>query len=156
MFTVSVEQAVATPTLVDWAFNDNGSFYDQYDASIPLNTYLPANFNISNFNWETGLGTISVTYDTPGLHSLLAFFDQEIVEADNTFYNEYGIVNSIPAPGQSWEIDEPGWVYGDIYDNVLKGQLDNTNAIPAGTEDDVSWARVEFYCAVRPSGGSQL
>ena len=43
-------------------------------------------------------------------------------------------------PGQSWEIDEPGYVYGDIYDNLLSGILDNTNGVPVGFEDDVSMA----------------
>jgi len=38
--------------------------------------------------------------------------------------------------GQSWEIDEPGYVFGDIYDNML----DNTNSVPAGLEADVSFA----------------
>lgn len=46
----------------------------------------------------------------------------------------------MPADGQSWEIDEPGWIFGDIYDNLLDGQLDNSNSVPQGLEDDVSLA----------------
>ncbi len=44
------------------------------------------------------------------------------------------------ADGQSWEIDEPGYVFGDIYWNVTGGILDNSNNVPAGWEDDVSFA----------------
>jgi hypothetical protein len=42
----------------------------------------------------------------------------------------------------NWEIDEPGFVFGDIYDNVQLGSsaLDNTNAVPSGSPDDVSAA----------------
>ncbi len=41
---------------------------------------------------------------------------------------------------QSWEIDEPGYISGNIYDNVLAGTLDNTNSVPKYSVDDVSWA----------------
>jgi len=78
-----------------------------------------------------------LTINSPGSHYIAAFVDPEIDEADNTFFNESGFVSGAPAAGQTWEIDEPGWVFGDIYDNFLAGTLDNTNSI-AG--DDVSMA----------------
>lgn len=42
------------------------------------------------------------------------------------------------AAGQSWEIDEPGFLFGDIYDNFLNGTLDNSIGTP--DPDDVSMA----------------
>ncbi|MCK7498452.1 MAG: PEP-CTERM sorting domain-containing protein [Comamonadaceae bacterium] len=45
-----------------------------------------------------------------------------------------------PGPGFRWEIDEPGFVFGDIYDNFLAGALDGLNGVPAGSPDDVSFA----------------
>ena len=78
--------------------------------------------------------------------SLFGFVDAEIVETSNIFFNEYGEYVDITGSGSgdinpdSWEIDEPGFVFGDIYDNLLSGSLDNTNAIPEGSEDDVSLA----------------
>lgn len=78
--------------------------------------------------------------------SLFGFVDAEIVEKDKSFVNEYGEYVAITGSGSgdvnpdSWEIDEPGYVFGDIYDNLLLGSLDNTNAIPHGLEDDVSLA----------------
>jgi hypothetical protein len=52
----------------------------------------------------------------------------------------------VPAPGQSWEIDEPGFAFGDIFEHfasstALAGsQLDNSNGLPASSPDDVSMA----------------
>jgi hypothetical protein len=40
----------------------------------------------------------------------------------------------------TWEIDEPGYVFCDIYLHLLSGDLDNSNALPASTPDDVSLA----------------
>ncbi|MCF6188075.1 MAG: PEP-CTERM sorting domain-containing protein [Desulfobulbaceae bacterium] len=127
----------ASPLLVDWAFNDNGTVFSAADTSTDA---LPGHFNTGSFDWNTGLGDITLSYDTPGAYSFQAFFDHEIVEGTNTYYNEYGEVHSTPVSGQSWEIDEPGWIFGDIYDNLLAGQLDNSNGVPQGLEDDVSFA----------------
>ena len=44
------------------------------------------------------------------------------------------------AEGQSWEIDEPGFVFGDIlFFNTADSALDNGNSLD-GDEDDVSMA----------------
>ena len=96
----------------------------------------------SGFDWVNGLGTLTFTYN-PGIagdYSFIAFFDHEIDDLMNSYTNEYGSIGGTVATGQSWEIDEPGWVYGDIYDNVLNSNLDNTNNLSAGFEDDVSMA----------------
>jgi len=93
----------ASPLLVDWAFNDNGTVFSAADTSTDA---LPGHFNTDSFDWVTGLGNITLNYDTAGGYSVQAFFDHEIVEGTNTYYNEYGEVHSSPAPGQSWEIDE--------------------------------------------------
>ena len=59
----------------------------------------------------------------------ISFVDIEIQQTRNTFFNEYaeysgtiGQGYSDPDP-DSWEIDEPGFVFGDIYDHLLTGQL---------------------------------
>ncbi|NTU43496.1 MAG: PEP-CTERM sorting domain-containing protein [Nitrospirales bacterium] len=87
----------------------------------------------SSISWGTSLSGA-------GSHDVLLFVDPEIDEAINTFFNEYGSANGVPVAGQSWEIDEPGYVFGDIYDNFVAGSLDNANAVPAGSEEDVSMA----------------
>ena len=125
--------ALATSVLVDWAFNVDGTTYEDW-----LGDTMPT---IGSLDSE-GLGELTWTTDVVGDHKFIAFFDHEIDEATNTFYNEYGDTVNTPEATQSWEIDEPGWggIVGDIYDNVIAGALDNTNAVPSGSEDDVSWA----------------
>ncbi len=123
----------AVINLFDWAFHLDA-------ANYPSGSVLPPAINGAGFDFSTGLGTITITISGAGSHNIAAFFDHEIDEAINTFFNEYGVVTGAPAAGQSWEIDEPGYTFGDIYANVLAGALDNTNSIPAGSPDDVSMA----------------
>ncbi|MCP4112053.1 MAG: PEP-CTERM sorting domain-containing protein, partial [Desulfobacteraceae bacterium] len=40
--------------------------------------------------------------------------------------------------GQSWEIDEPGYVSGDIIDNFTAGAFDNANSVDIMFPDDVA------------------
>jgi hypothetical protein len=135
MLGVSTTSAPAAGIgLFDYAFNLDNSVV-QTDSSI----------NTSAFNTTSGLGTITITIAGIGNHSVLGFFDHEIDEVVNTFFNEYGSASGTAAAGQSWEIDEPGYVFGDIYDNLLAGALDNTNAVPVGSPNDVSMAMGWFF-----------
>lgn len=68
----------------------------------------------------------------------LSFVDAEIDEATNSFFNEVASTSGSLATGQSFEADEPGFAFGDLYDNLLDGALDGTNAFPPA--DDVSLA----------------
>jgi hypothetical protein len=123
----------ATIALFDWAFNADGTVFTPPGP-------LPGAFDTSGFDFASGLGTVKWTGGAVGANSFIAFFDHEIDEAVNTFFNEFGATAGTPAAGQSWEIDEPGFVFGNIYSNVSSGFLDNSNAVPAGSEDDVSMA----------------
>ena len=88
----------------------------------------------------TGLGTITVNVSDAGPHYVSWFFDDEIDEVDNTYFNEYGFTSGSLAVGQSWEIDEPGWSYGNIRANFAASSLDNSNGVPESFPDDVSMA----------------
>jgi hypothetical protein len=72
--------------------------------------------------------------------SFLFFLDAEIDEARNTFFNEYGETNGTLSAGQSYEIDEPGFAFGDIIQNLLSGNLDDSNGVPVEAPNDVSMA----------------
>lgn len=117
--------------LNDWAFNINGELYEYFAGDA-----LPGDAQLNN----SGLGQIDFEFTSPGNYSILAFYDFEFDRSANTYFNEYGQANGSPAAGQSWEIDEPGFVFGDIYDNLLFGSLGNDNAVPQGAEEDVSFA----------------
>ncbi len=115
---LSVSMASADPYLFDYAFNADGDFYGYGDP-------LSGDFDDSAFNWDTGIGTLTWTTDTVGDHYFLAFFDHEFTWDVNTFYNEEGFAFNSPEAGQSWEIDEPGYYNGDIYENFQVNMLDN-------------------------------
>ena len=112
-------------SLFEWDVNVNGVI----DRSL---------INAAGFDQTTGLGTIELKINDLGTHSVDFFFDHEIDESTNTYFNESGSVTGTAAAGQSWEIDEPGFLFGDIYDNFLASTLDNFNNVPSGMEDDVS------------------
>ncbi|MBD3314175.1 MAG: hypothetical protein GF344_00170 [Chitinivibrionales bacterium] len=130
--------AHADAVLFDWGFNINGDVYTAMDMGDD-HTALPDYFDFSGFDFDQGLGTISVAFDpdASGTYHAMAFLDHEIDEAQNTFFNEYGSAYGVPADGLTWEIDEPGYAYGDIYDHLYGDAFDNSNAVES-TPDDVS------------------
>lgn len=98
--------------------------------------------NLGSVTWSFANNTGSLLADA----WFFVFLDAEIDQATNTFFNESGALASVNGAGagdiyaDSWEIDEPGYLFGDIYDHLLAGYLDNSNGVPAGAEDDVSLA----------------
>ncbi len=82
--------------------------------------------------------------------TLLFFLDAEWDLTENLVTNEYAEFCGLSVPDGappgtitpgSWEADEPGYVFGDIYANVsFNGFLDNSNAVPSSAPDDVSIA----------------
>jgi hypothetical protein len=121
--------------LFDWAVNIDGAV-----AAPPAGDPIPAGVNVAGFDDVTGLGAISVSVSGAGAHFVGLFVDHDIDKAINTFFNEFGSATGAPVAGESWEIDEPGFVFGDIFTNLQGNSLDNTNGVPAGSEDDVSMA----------------
>lgn len=117
-------------SLEDWAFNIDGQVSEAFNGDD-----LPADGSLLE-----GVGAFSLNVSGEGSHSIIGFFDFEMFERNNTFFNESASVHGVAAAGQSWEVDEPGYVFGNIYDNVLDGSLQNDNGVPAGLEDDVSFA----------------
>ena len=139
--------APATPAravtidLFEWIVNVDGTIADS-----SFGDPLPGGVNAAGFNTTTGLGSISVSLNSAGAHFVGLFVDDEIDEAINSFFNEFGSTTGAPVAGERWEIDEPGFAFGDIFDhinnsnNVGGSLLDNANGVPAGLEDDVSMA----------------
>ena len=144
--------------LYGWALNINGDISGTRDRDIPEHLEaLPANiYDDSDFDWASGLGRLRLNLSPTnagalGRNSIIVFFDHDI----SPFYDdERGAGGGNPAPGQTWEIDEPGFypVYhlgrpggfpdkkGDIFDHVKAGKLDNQNFNGEFLKDDVSMA----------------
>lgn len=132
--------AIPTPAsagivLQSYAVHIDGWVYDP-----SLGDTLPTVVNVDDFDLLTGLGTLTIRIDGGGNHAVGLFVDSDIDAADNGFYNEFGSTIGTALPGQNWEIDEPGFSAGDVYDNFLAGSLDNTNAVSDGPPNDVAMA----------------
>lgn len=76
---------------------------------------LPGAINTGGFDVGTGLGMVTITLGGVGNHFAGMFVDHEIDALVNTFTNGFGAVQGSPISGQSWEIDEPGFAFGDIF-----------------------------------------
>lgn len=122
--------ALPTTSLEDWIFNIDGTLHEDFFGDP-----LPTTGSLVD-----GLGKLSLEITGNGSHSVIGYFDYEMFEDFNTFFNESGAATGLPAIGQSWEVDEPGFVFGDIVDNVFAGSLDNSVGVPPGSEDDVAFA----------------
>lgn len=135
--TVSSNAKATTFELFDYAFNIDGTFSSILRDGDPV----PPEADISGFNTVTGLGSISVMVSGNGPHYVGLLVDHDYDDGgNNTFFDEFGATSGVSAPGQSWEIDEPEQLFGDIYTNLTAGTLDNSNAVPSGLPDDVSMA----------------
>jgi len=121
-----------------------GSGYNEFQG-VGLDVSFTNNLNVDNLGSVTWKVSNNSGSDLTNVN-FFGFLDAEIVEPGNSFFNESGALVSLTGTGSgdtaadSWEIDEPGFVFGDIYDNLLAGALDNSNGVPAGLEDDVSLA----------------
>lgn len=140
LFTANVYADVIS--LASWGLNINGDIISSAND-------LPDNVIFSDDFFATGTGTVSISFESTisADYSIAMFFDHEIIEEDNTFFNEYGAAVGTSADSRlSYEIDEPGYgiyedgyeptgdfdvdvehlVYmGDIYDNFSYYGLDN-------------------------------
>lgn len=96
----------------------------------------------------SGLGSVSVLVAGAGPHFVLGFFD---FEAGSFFDDEFGGTSGTPGAGESWEIDEPDFSFGNIHSNFVAGLLDDTNGIAPGSVDDVAMA---LGRSLAPVGGS--
>lgn len=143
LMVVCFAQTGSASVLYDWGFNINGA------TTFATGEYDLTGMPVSGTLGAGDLGTLTWSTTAAGSHSFIAWFDYEITEDGDTWVNEYGETSGSPAADQSWEIDEPGWealgYWGDIYDNVSNGALDNSigsniDGNQIGSEDDISFA----------------
>ncbi len=123
----------------------NGGLQATFDSLSPEYTSFLDGNNLGSFQFiwlnNTGLTVTDLRF--------VLFLDADIDRDDNTFFNEYGTFISLALPvgappgaiaATEWEIDEPEYVFGNIYSHALAGVLDNSNGVPSSTVDDVSLA----------------
>jgi hypothetical protein len=118
----------------------DGTLKDSITNGTPL---ALGGIDDSAFDYGTGFGTLSFTITGAGAHQAIAFYDFDIfgdAPGSDLYYDDTGAALGSPAPGMNWEIDEPGYTFGDIYSNVVAGTLDNTVFDGSITNEDVSLA----------------
>lgn len=126
---------------LDGVYDDFGGSGVQLDFSKNIDAFGYGSLQWSFVN-NTGM-TLADTW-------LFGYLDAEIDPDLNSSYNESGRLVSVDGLGSgdtgadSWEIDEPGFLFGDIYEHLFIGALDNTNPISAGNENDLALA-LGFY-----------
>lgn len=146
MALLAPSRAGADPiTLFEAAFNIDGTGYSSFAGFQPndLNAATGSPFDVSAFDFATGLGTIQVTVGGAGVHSVFGFYDLDLTDNTNSSFDDQGAVLGVPGAGQGFEIDEPGFAgylppLGDIYGHVFGGVLENVNNLVS--PDDVSMA----------------
>lgn len=145
IFMVVLPCAVADDIqLISYIINVNSQTFVSDNWPFTTAPALPSYINSSGFDWMTGLGSITISY-SPGTSTnafIIVGFD---VDIGSSFTDEEGWTSQQldgvgPATNQSWEIDEPGYVFGNLATNVVAGALDNSNGIEAGESDDVAMA----------------
>src|SRR5262249_2277831 len=101
--------------------------------------------NLGTFGWKITNNTSATLSNV----SFFGFLDADIDRTANTFFNEYGTFVSLALPPGapngsiapvSWQIDEPGFVFGKIINDLTAGSLRNQNLVPSTAPDDVSFA----------------
>jgi hypothetical protein len=122
---MSSTSLAGTIELAEWGFNLDGTNYCPSGCPINDIAALSSAVDISNFDFNTGLGSFTITTLGAGNHSLISYFDHEIDVATNNFYNEDAIIFNSAASGQSWEVDEPDFIGGNIFANFQANTLDN-------------------------------
>ena len=123
----------------------NGALVTQLNvASTGFFSTLDPN-NLGTLGWSftntTGSALLNVSF--------FGFLDADIDRNLNTFFNEYGVLVDLSLPASapggaigatSWQIDEPGFVFGTILNDLAAGSLQNANFVSSATPDDVSLA----------------
>jgi len=116
-----------------------------FETSFGTGTLISDSFTGS----ATGFGSIKVKYAAGTGYSSGLYVDYEINNDGSGFYfDEYGTAVGSPAANLTWQIDEPGFVFGTIVNDFATDALRSTNFIPAGSDptgdlilgDDVAMA----------------
>lgn len=115
-----------------FASSANAVSINLFEVGVNKDGDQPTPANVKYALDASGLGSVSVIVKGFGPHFVLGYFDYEI---GDLFFDELGAANGAPDMGESWEIDEPGFVFGNIYNNFQGGALDNTNGIDGVLED---------------------
>ncbi len=114
--------------LYDWSVNINGTTYNPPG--------LPGSVNSAGFDFGTGLGSMTITFNNPGANYggiyLSPYWGSTACGGD--CIDAYGTVNGLLPLNLSYSIGWPGADLGlgfTVFDLFAANTLDNTNHVPA-------------------------
>ncbi len=121
--------SAGTISLQEIGINVNGTVTD---TGTGANPFTVAGVNAAAFDQNTGLGSLTFTFDpgVSGTYSVDFFLDEEL---SVPFYNEYAVVNGGVPSGASYEIGDP--YASSIYGDFSAGTLSDTNQIPGQVDN---------------------
>lgn len=123
---------IAAAASLLFASSANAVSISLFEVGVNKDGDQPTPANVKYSLDDSGLGSVSVIVKGKGEHFVLGYFDYEI---GDLFFDELGAANGAAGLGESWEIDEPGFTFGNIFLNFQGGALDNTNGIEGVLED---------------------
>lgn len=114
--------------LWDWSATINGTTYNPPP--------LPGSVNSAGFDFATGLGSLTFTFNTPGSHYGGVYLSQYYDHGDGFDHSTaYGGVSGVAPAGLTWEMDWPGFLKPTapptVFDDFALNALTNTNNVPA-------------------------
>jgi hypothetical protein len=151
--------------VVDYMLNINGTTYCPSGTGATCSSLgglaaAGATGTLDTSFGGTGLGTVDLSFTTPGTYNVGLWLFEELVPASG--YDEYGAVSvAPPAPGVSWQIDVPDYNYnaitdpnfgglpagaGSIIGNTTANTLSNTNYLPGTTDSFLNLCSASPNC----------
>jgi hypothetical protein len=113
-----------TLSLYNWGFNVDGDIIDKANTPGPL----PPSIHASGFNFNEGLGSLTVTVAGAGPHTVAIYFDHDLAAAQPT--SDFTADVGSPATGESWEVG-PGSKAGvQLFNDFLADSYTDTNSAP--------------------------
>lgn len=146
LFGIGGSRAFAQNTsLQDVAVNVDGNVIDAASDSTFATDAASLGVNLAGYNEVTGLGQITLTTTTTG------FFDVGFsLPVSTPFFNEYGATTGSISSGETWEIDDEENGSNNFAANFGGNALNNTNALPTGSDNYLSACDGQTGCNGSP------
>ena len=100
-------------------------------SALPVNNGAKFSVNgaevaATGIDGATGFGTRNFTFTAAGSYQVRSFFDLDLDVATTGFSYEFGRTYNSADPRMSWEVDEPGYWVGNLYEHFLGPGFDRT------------------------------
>jgi len=113
----------------DWVLWDWSAYVDGATYNPPS---LPSSVDSSMFNFTTGLGSLDMFFNTPGMHAMGVYFSHYYDTGFGDVTDAYANPSiTLPPTGRSFQLGWPGMGSPTVFDNFMNNSLDNSNTVGA-------------------------